>query len=501
MTTTLLRPADQRSDATPRRHLAVPLAAALAVLVRLPMLGRPPGPDEAGFLMVGQQWHGAGSSLYGDYWVDRPPLLITIFRVAAELGGVVPLRLIGCLATAGIVLGSAHVARRIAGDRAATWAAIAAAALSVNPLLGTARVDGELLSAPFVVAGIAAALGGLHASTRRRIAGAAALSGASMMVALLIKQNIADVGVFAVVAWLMAWRRGRMSGRQVARLAAGFLGGAVACLAVVTAWTELRGTSPAAVFDALYPFRIAAGHVLASSHGSQAPIRFWGLLGAWLVSGMAVVMAATAQGTATRQLRRTAELALAATLAFGTVSVLMGGNYWNHYLVELIVPIAILAGVLVARGKEWITKAVVVATAVTVVGWCVALPFGRTSGSAAIGTAVAAASRPGDSIVTLYGHAETTRASGLASPYPYLWSLPIKTLDPNLHVLDSVLRGPQAPTWIVVAGHLESWGLTTAETSRLVTDEYHPVAHPFGATVYLHDGVDRPVPHLQGVPS
>ena len=66
-------------------------------------------PDEAGFLLVGQQWQPGGTSLYGSYWVDRPPLLVTIFRVASDLGGAVPLRLMGCLATVLIVvLGCAH---------------------------------------------------------------------------------------------------------------------------------------------------------------------------------------------------------------------------------------------------------------------------------------------------------------------------------------------------------------------------------------------------------
>src|SRR6478609_3539986 len=68
------------------RH-AVLVITVVAVVVRLPFLATDPRRDEAGFLLVGQQWNGAGSSLYGDYWVDRPPLLITIFRIASQLGG------------------------------------------------------------------------------------------------------------------------------------------------------------------------------------------------------------------------------------------------------------------------------------------------------------------------------------------------------------------------------------------------------------------------------
>ena len=54
--------------------------AAAAVLCWLPFLGRTPSPDEGGLLTVAGQW-APGSSLYGDYWVDRPPLLIGLFAL------------------------------------------------------------------------------------------------------------------------------------------------------------------------------------------------------------------------------------------------------------------------------------------------------------------------------------------------------------------------------------------------------------------------------------
>ena len=58
----------------------VPIAVGAVALSRLLFLARPATPDEGGFLMVASQWHVGGTSLYGDYWVDRPPLLIGIFR-------------------------------------------------------------------------------------------------------------------------------------------------------------------------------------------------------------------------------------------------------------------------------------------------------------------------------------------------------------------------------------------------------------------------------------
>ena len=502
MTTTLLRPTRTEPAAKRRWQHAVPLIAVAAVAMRLPMLGHPAGPDEAGFLAVGHQWHAGGSSLYGDYWVDRPPLLITIFRLADQLGGLMPLRLIGCLATALVVLGSAHVARRAAGDRAATWAAVTAAVLCISPLLGTARVNGELLSAPFVVGGLAAALTALRGTTRRQVVTAAALSGVAFAASMLIKQNIADVGVFTAVAGLIAWRRGEISTRHLGHLLLAFLAGAMTCLTIVMAWSMAHGTSPRAVFEALYPFRVAAGRVLAASTGSHAPIRFWALIGAMFLSGIAVVILVTIWATVSRRLHGTVVWALAATLAFDVASVMMGGNYWHHYLIQLVVPVAIVSGLLVARRQPGMTRVVAGAAAVAIAAWAITLPPRSSADDATqVGTAIASVASTQDTIVTLYGHAETTQASGLPSPYPYLWSLPVKTLDPQLHTLNAVLEGPRAPTWIVVANHVHSWGLSTATTSRLITDRYHPVAHPFGGTVYLRDGAVRPALHLTGSPS
>ena len=88
--------------------------AALAVLagaVCLPFAGRPLSPDEGGLLILGGQWSD-GSSLYGDYFVDRPPLLIALFSLADALGGTPwALRLLGVVAVVTTVLVAGAVGR------------------------------------------------------------------------------------------------------------------------------------------------------------------------------------------------------------------------------------------------------------------------------------------------------------------------------------------------------------------------------------------------------
>jgi len=481
----------------PPTRPAAPAAALLAVLARLPFLSRPPSPDEAGFLLVGQQWHPGGTSLYGSYWVDRPPLLVTIFGFAADLGGLVPLRLIGCLATVAVVLGSARVARRIAGPQAAAWTAAVAGALCVSPLLGGLEVNGELLAAPFVVAGVAGALGAIGEPREGRAVAAAALAGAATVAALLVKQNMADVAVFSVVAVLVARRRGEMSGSRLRRTAASYVVAAVVTLAAVAGWTLLHGTSLTGVFDAMYPFRVEAERVLASSNRRDViTTRLWLLLGSWLLSGGAVVMGVVGWALLTRRLHGAAAWGLVATMVFDVVSIALGGNYWHHYLIQLVVPVAVVSGVLVARRQPGIRVVLVAAVVVAGVAWGGVVPGPATTTATSVGKAVGRVAKRGDTIISARGHADITEASGLRSPYPYLWSLPARTLDPRFTGLDHVLAGPHAATWFVTSSTLRSFGAVNRVTERLLSTRYHRVADLRGRSVYLLDGVRRAAPRL-----
>ena len=80
-------------------------AVAISVAARLPLIDLPAWPDEAGLLTVGRGWGlgpGAdGRSLYGDHWVDRPPLLVTIYGLAERLGGLTAYRSLVGLRTGG----------------------------------------------------------------------------------------------------------------------------------------------------------------------------------------------------------------------------------------------------------------------------------------------------------------------------------------------------------------------------------------------------------------
>jgi hypothetical protein len=486
----LSRPFAVRVD----RRWVIPGAVALMVLARLPFLEKAASPDEAGYLMIGSQWHAGGSSLYGNYWVDRPPLLISAYQLAATLGGLPALRLLGCLAAVLIVLGSAAVAGLVAGQRAARWAAVVAAALCVTPTLGVFAVNGELLAGPFVVGSVVAAVAALRSADDGRAGRLAMAAGAAAMCALLVKQNMADGFVFGAVATVVAWHRREVDGRRATRILTSALSGAVVALGVVAVWTLVHGTSLAGVFDAMYPFRLQASKVMASADQTAIDGRLIALIAAAVASGVAVLMAVAVWGAATRRLSDAVSWGLCATILFGVVSVALGGNYWTHYLVEMIGPLAMVSGLLVARRQRAIRPVVLAVVAASVLAWSTWLISPPDPVATVVGRSIGASSQPGDTIVAIYGHADVAQSSGLSSPYPYLWSLPLKTRDPKLTQLDAVVTGPTAPTWFVTWGSTRTWGVDSAGLRSALRSRYTLAAKVCGRSIYLLDGVVRPAP-------
>ena len=468
----------------------VGVAASVAVLARLPFLGRAPSPDEAGFLVVGSQWNGRGTSLYTDYWVDRPPLLVTIFRAASSLGGVPALRVIGCVAVVVVVLGCARGATMLHGEQAARWAALTAATLVTTPLLGGYALNGEMLAAPFVIAGIICVVSALRTSDVRPGIGWGVLAGACAMCALMVKQNFADVAVFGAVALVVSAIRSDITWRRFASLTAAATAGAVFTLSALALWTTMHGTSLVGVFDAMYPFRVEAAHVIAEGGQDHALARLGGLADTALLSMIAPLTAGALLGTV-RMWRRPLSCALLSLLVFAAASVLVGGNFWHHYLIGLIVPVSLAVGVMAADHVHLIRPIAALAVASAALGWAGSLALPQGDAAQTIGTAVGSVSRSGDTIVNLYGDPDVVQASGLASPYEHLWSLPIKTRDPTLRELDAILAGATAPTWLVTGSTVRTWGLQTTGTGAIIARRYRKVGVICGRTIYLLDGVHR----------
>jgi hypothetical protein len=499
----IVRPGVSRRSATLGAIPVVPLTMLTVVVTRLLFVSRPATPDEAGFLVVASQWHVGGTSLYGNYWVDRPPLLIGIFRLADLGGGLTALRVIGALAAAVTVALLASTARRAFGSRAVTATTVVAGALLVSPLFGALAVNGELLAAPFIALGIRLVVEAVEAEDPLAARGAALGAGFTAVLALLVKQNMADVVVFALVFWVAAWRARAVTGRSLADLVAlAAVGGAVG-YAVVMLWAMAHGTSPLGVYEATYPFRVRAGHVLAEIPGNTAHERLSRLGLSVLLSGAAFILVSFVAVMVRRAGRSPVAWALVASGLYVAASILAGGSYWLHYLVQAVPVVALAAGAVAAAGPfsrvgRWAGALAGVVAASAAVALTVTLIHPTPAPGAVVGTALAGSAQPGDTVLSAFGDADILRATGMTSPYPYLWSLPSRTLDPDMTLLRGLLAGPDAPTWIVVRGHQTMARLSDHGAAAMIESRYRVVGEVCGRSIYLARGLDRPALDVSG---
>jgi hypothetical protein len=466
----------------------VAAAVVVVVVVRLLLAGEPAGGDEAGFLMVGDGWH-HGSSLYGDYWVDRPPLLIGLMQLAGDLAG---LRVLGGAAAVLTVLGVARAAQLAAGDRAAAWAAAAAAVLGSAHWFGVARVNGETLAGPFVAWSLALTLQALSGSRRGRQVVAAAAAGSAAACSVLVKQSLADGVVFAAVLLVVVAIQRPAARRGAVRVAAWGVTGALVTAAAVLVLAAARGTGMGALFDAVVSFRAAAGEVIRLSASDTTLDRMLLMLATWAASGLAIIAVLTAWHAV--RSREPVVVATLATLVFGSTVALLGGSYWAHYLLQLVPASALAVGLLATRVRPRVRAGLAAAVVALTVGnlvWALTSVTSDGTDARTVGRWMAASGEPGDTAVVAYGQPNVLWNAGMSSPYPYLWSLPVRTRDPDLAELTRVLESPDAPTWVVDWSTLDTWGVDSSRLLPVLGKRYHQVAWVCGRSVWLADDAPR----------
>lgn len=195
-----------RSPERQRSRYALGGCLLLALALRAPYLSTPLGIDEGGVAYIAQGWPSGDGSLYGAYWLDRPPLLVGLFKPAV-LGGDAGVRALGALAPMVLVLAVARLGRAVAGERTGRIAGLLAALLTGSVAIGAVATPGELLAAvPSTLSVLCLMLA--HRRHRARLVFAA---GALAVSALLIKQSFLDAGVAALafVAVSAAMNAGR----------------------------------------------------------------------------------------------------------------------------------------------------------------------------------------------------------------------------------------------------------------------------------------------------
>jgi hypothetical protein len=457
--------------------------------------------------MVAHFWDHGGRFLYGPLWVDRPPGLIAVFRTADSLGpyGV---RLVATLLAVILVAATAWGADAVGGRPAASWAAWTAFAFSSSVRMQAERLDGELVAAALVAVSVAALLRAVLASTKpAQTVRCGLLAGAAAALAVLMKQNFVDALAFAAVLLTLgvATPANRLGYRpaKVLNTAVAFVAGAAVPALVTLRWAELHGGLGALAY-AMFGFRVDAAAVMASWSWAAPLRRLDALAVIAALSGLAL-LAAQLLLSRCRSLRRLDPLPWAVAAAAGVelVGVFAGENFWPHYLIGLVPMVALAAGLSADRvvpGGRWTRGLVVLSATATALTSPVMAAEAAQHSSAAYATGVwlSRSARPTDTVVVPFTHANVIEASGLTPAYPYAWSLPARTLDPDLSLLTATLRGPAAPTWVVQWDAPHAWGLDpTDRFVQALHADYRRVAVVCGHSVWLHDGITR---HLASTP-
>jgi hypothetical protein len=460
---------------------AIAAGVALSTLIRAPWFDAALGRDEGGVAMVAHAWRHGGPFLYGHVFLDRPPLLVALYKLAGDPAGI---RLLGAVAAALLVTTSTLLAVRLAGRAAAPYAAIIAALLASSPALKAVLTPAELLAAVPSSASVLLLVTAIERQRRSlRLYAAAGALGAS---ALLIKQSFGD----AMAAGAVALMAGKLSGtpwRETARRAAAYAAGIAAVAATLAAWAIATHTSAASILYALFGFRLDAVHALA---GGGTAARIHRLAGPFLESGLVLAFPVALVGIARLRARRAIRAALAAWLAAACAGVLLGGSYWPHYLIALVSVTAAGAAAALARQRWGI--AVVAVTAMAAAAVLTAAPTvlhdgadGFDQGTRAVGDYLSRQARPGDTAYVLYTDANLIYYSGLRPAFPYNWSLMMRAVPGAQDQLRAALGSPsKRPTWIVVWQPAGAWGLDrSGATRRLLARDYVRVATVCGHPV------------------
>jgi hypothetical protein len=459
------------------------LGVAVTLSLRLPFLDSAVGRDEGGDMMVALAWHHhSGPFLYGPYFLDRPPLLVELYRLA---GSVTRLRVLGAVAaSAGVAIATA-LAVRTGGRRAAPFAAVIAG-VSMSAFAAMAvYTPAELLAIVPSSRSILLLVVALQRESRRLwlLAGAGLAAGA----ALLVKQSFGDA--------LVAGAVGLVAARAGWRSLGAYAGGVAAAGTALAGWAAAVHASAHSLWYAFAGFRLDATHALAAEDVGS---RFDRLAHPTLASGLAVSLVLAVAGIATLRASCGVRPALAAWLAAGVAGVTLGGSYWPHYVIQLMPVAAVGAATLLARRPAIGAVALcAVAIPAAIVTLGVALKDQGDSYQHAPLTAgryVHLRAEPGQTAYVLEARVNALYYTGLRSPFPYHWSLMMQAI-PHVHAkLRALLRSPRRPTWVI------DWdGAGGVRTARLLHRRYRVVATVCGRPILLARGAhSKPAPPMTG---
>jgi hypothetical protein len=444
----LLVPALGRRGSWPA--LGIAASAAGAVVLRMPFMHAGLSPDEGGYAYIAQQW-ARGARLYGpSAWVDRPQGLMLAYRLLLSIAHDPWAIRLGAVAFgAGITVLVGAIGWMLRGPWTGVATAVLYAVVGVGPHLQGFAFNGELAAALPATGAITAALAWRRSGANVWLITA----GLSAGIAVLMKQSGFDgllVAGFVVAS--VSIRRWKNLGTFTAALLVPI------CLSLLqglmTGWSN-------------YWFAVI-GYKLSARSGADTTLasRLGPLATSWIDArrDLELIVLIALAGVGLTLLRRPrlwlpAGWLLAAFAGFNTASL-----YWPHYYVQLIAPLALLAGIAATSMPTRSLAVLVVAIAVwQVLPFLVRLEAMSPAGLRAlvpyyrqyvaderVASVVKARSNPHDAIYALDSEADLYFLAGRRAAFPYLWAHPLTEIPGAIGRLRRLLDGRNRPRLIVV---------------------------------------------------
>ena len=464
------------------------IATLISLALRLPLFRLPMIADEGGYAYVTKRWFDGSGTLYDDIWVSRPQGIFVVYEaIFRTIGGSVEALRVGawlvCVATMALVW---IFAERWSNRSTAALAVVLFAVLSGSPAIEGFTANAEVFMAlPSAVAVLAL----LRASDLNWSRRWLFLAGAMTGVATLMKPSgIVILLAAAAFAGIAGGDRRASIVRHWSWIGSGFVVAIVPALVqgYLVGWDNFIFAS--VTYRMFHQSGMQKGpwhHVIAIRQmaGRGWPVMALGLIPPVLMllrQGVAITIGAwvdrlSESGRAGIVAQRTGslfpaggetDLLLRLWLIACLAGISIGGDWWNHYLIQILAPLSIWVAAHVLDAWRWLSRRgnIVMATTLALL---VLTPYREAIGTSsaeasgnifyhsgyanqpAVASYIKAHSPEDARIWAAFNEPELYYLANRASPYRYLYNQELLAIPDSEQQLVAILRSTSRPMYLI----------------------------------------------------
>jgi 4-amino-4-deoxy-L-arabinose transferase-like glycosyltransferase len=465
------------------------LATAISFVLRLPLFGLPMIADEGGYAYVAQRWLDGRGTLYSDLWVSRPQgIFLAYGAIFHTIGTSAEALRIGAWLVSVATMGVVWIfAARWSNRSTAALAVVLFAFLSGSPAIEGFTANAEVFMALPSAIGILALLRSFDLNWSRRwltlagiMTGVATLMKPSGIVILLVGAafvGLASAGGTRAVLGRWGW----------------LIFGFIAALAPALIQGYLVGWDNFIFASVTYRMFHQSGMQKGPMHQVTAvlnmaargwPVMALGLFPPVLIllrQGVAITVGAwvdritetSRAGIVARRIERPLrpaggeiDLMLRLWLIACLAGISIGGDWWNHYLIQILAPLSIWVAAHTLDARRWLSGRGNFAVAITL-ALLVLVPYREAIGKSAtqasqdifyhsgyadqeaVADYIKAHSPQDAQIWAAFNEPELYYLADRASPYRYLYSQELLAIPDSERQLVTILSSPRRPMYLI----------------------------------------------------